>query len=241
MVQNPMKRFINHNLGRFGFEIRQTGHGRSVMDFMANRAVDVVLDVGANVGQFGSSLRAQGYRGKIVSFEPIRSVYQTLAAMAAADGNWEAHNFALGTEAGRTTINVSDASVFSSILPSAPAAALYDTSASVSHTETIEVQTLDTVMPTTKRNTLLKIDTQGYERQVLEGGRQALKMMQGVLTELPIIHLYERTWQLHEAIEFMAAAGFVPAQIHPVNYHSIDKVSLVEVDCLFRPRDGRVD
>jgi hypothetical protein len=60
--------------------------------------------------------------------------------------------------------------------------------------------------------------------------------LKGILMELPVIHLYEDTWQCHEALEFMAAAGFVPAQIHPVNYHSKDSVSHVEVDCLFRPR-----
>ena len=35
--------------------------------------------------------------------------------------------------------------------------------------------------------------------------------------------------------ELMADAGFVPAQIQPVNYHGLDNVSLVDVDCLFRP------
>jgi hypothetical protein len=54
--------------------------------------------------------------------------------------------------------------------------------------------------------------------------------------ELPIIQLYQGTWQFHGALEFIASAGFVPAQVHPVNYHSKDNVSLVEVDCLFRPR-----
>jgi hypothetical protein len=33
----------------------------------------------------------------------------------------------------------------------------------------------------------------------------------------------------------MADAGFVPAQIQPVNYHGADQVSAVEFDCLFRP------
>ena len=65
--------------------------------------------------------------------------------------------------------------------------------------------------------------------------------MKGVLMELPIIHLYEGTWRFHEAIAFMAAAGFVPAQIHPVSYHSADEASLVEVDCLFRRHDARLD
>jgi hypothetical protein len=65
--------------------------------------------------------------------------------------------------------------------------------------------------------------------------------LKGILMEPPIIHLYEGTWQFHEAIAFMAANGFVPAQFHPVNFHPKDEVSLVEVDCLFRLRDKGLD
>ena len=77
------------------------------MGFIHDRNIDVVLDVGANVGQFGASLRAQGYRGKIVSYEPISTVYQTLAATTAMDLEWDINNFALGLKAESATINVS--------------------------------------------------------------------------------------------------------------------------------------
>jgi hypothetical protein len=127
------------------------------------------------------------------------------------------------------------------MLPSSGAAIRHDGNAAVARTEMIEVRALDEVCPRVKGNVLLKIDTQGYERQVLEGALAVLPAMKGVLMELPIVHLYKGTWQLHEAIAFMAAAGFVPAQIHPVNYHSADGVSLIEVDCLFRPLDERLD
>ena len=53
--------------------------------------------------------------------------------------------------------------------------------------------------------------------------------------ELPIIHVYDGEWQFHEAAKFMADAGFVPAQIQPVNYHGLDMSPWVDVDCLFRP------
>jgi FkbM family methyltransferase len=236
-----MKQFIQRNLKRFGLEIHQTGFRRDIMDFVTSRDINVVLDVGANIGQFGKMMRAKGYCGKIVSFEPISEVYQTLADKAMADGDWETNNFALGAETKQATINVAESSVFSSILPPSAAAYDFDDTAVVTRSETIEVRKLDDVLPVMAGNILLKIDTQGYERQVLEGGRQVLPMVKGVLMELPIIHLYEGTWRLHEAIEFMGDAGFVPAQIHPVNYHSADEVSLVEVDCLFRPRDSRLD
>lgn len=231
-----MKDFVRAVLRRLGVDVRRTCNARDLMDFLKDRKVEVVLDVGANVGQFGASLRAKGYRGKIVSFEPVESVFQSLAKIATADGNWDANNFALGSASGEATINVAEFSVFSSILTSTQAATKFDSRAVVKHTETIEVRTLDEVARDLSRGILLKIDTQGFEKQVLEGGRQTLSRLKGIYMELPIIHLYEGNWQFHEAVGFMASIGFVPAQIHPVNYHSQDNVSLVEVDCLFRPR-----
>ena len=91
-----MKRFIRRTLKHFGLEIRRIETTRTLMGFIHDRNIDVVLDVGANVGQFGASLRAQGYRGKIVSYEPISTVYRTLAATTATDLEWDINNFALG-------------------------------------------------------------------------------------------------------------------------------------------------
>jgi FkbM family methyltransferase len=236
-----MKRVVRRTLKHFGLEIRRIETIRTLMGFITDRNIDVVLDVGANVGQFGASLRAQGYRGKIVSYEPIPTVYQMLAATTATDLEWDINNFALGAITESTTINISASSEFSSILPSTCAAMKYSDASAVMRTESIEVRKLDDVFPKPSGNALLKIDTQGYERQVLEGGRSLLPKLRGVLMELPIVHLYQGTWQFHEAIAFMADAGFVPAQIQPVNFHSMDRVSLIEVDCLFRPRDPRVD
>lgn len=236
-----MKELIKRGFRGLGLDVRRIGYSHDIIDFVTDRAIDVVLDVGANIGQFGEELRQKGYRGKIVSFEPIPDEYRILDLKARGDGNWEAHNFALGERTERSSINVSEASVFSSILPSTTAAVRHAEGAVVTGTQPIEVRRLDDVIPALAGNALLKIDTQGYERQVLEGSRRLLPMMKGVLMELPIIHLYQQTWQLHEALRFMAEAGFVPAQIHPVAYHSVDRMSLVEVDCLFRPRDDRID
>jgi len=79
----------------------------------------------------------------------------------------------------------------------------------------------------------LKIDTQGYERQVLLGASKRLSDFVGVQMELPIIHLYEGTWRLHEAVAFMSERSFEISNILPVNYDTCDTVSLVEVDCIF--------
>lgn len=236
-----MKQFIRRSLRRLGVDIVRVRNQPDLVAFLQDRHIDVVVDVGANVGQFGKLLRAKGYRGKIVSFEPVESVFKSLETTARADGNWVAHHFALGARSETSTINIAAASTYSSILPMNDAAVLHDPAAAAMREEKIEIKRLDDVLPNPSGNILLKIDTQGYERRVLEGAVKGLSMMKGVIMELPIIHLYKGTWAVHEAIEYMADAGFVPAQIHPVNYHLMDPLSLIEVDCLFRRCDKRLD
>ena len=229
---NPLIRAAYKRLGIIHLGRRRV---RDIIDFLADRKIDTVIDVGANVGQFGEGLRAEGFRGKIVSFEPVASVYQELAKKAAADGNWDAHRCGLGSAPGTAQIHVSELTVFSSILDMTTTANLHDSRTSVTRTEEIAIRTLDDVAADLTGNILLKIDAQGYERHVIEGGRQTIHRVLGIQLELPVIRVYEGEWQFHEALKFMTDLGFVPAQIQPVNYHGADNVSAVDFDCLFRP------
>ena len=90
--------------------------------------------------------------------------------------------------------------------------------------------------PPRSKAAFLKIDTQGYERQVLLGAPECLLNVLGVQMELPIMHLYEGAWKFHEAVAYMSDRGFEISNIVPVNYDQTDTVSLVEVDCIFRRR-----
>jgi|GEM_PF-4301797 len=101
-----VKRQVKKHFWRRGLEIRSSPH---LGKFLESRKIGVVLDVGANIGQFGRELRDQGYRGLIVSFEPVKSVFETLKNVADSDGAWEAHNFALGPAPGRMPIKVAKA------------------------------------------------------------------------------------------------------------------------------------
>jgi FkbM family methyltransferase len=223
-----------------GYDIRRTGSHfyKRPIDFLRSRNIDLVIDVGANVGQYGKSLRTDVYAGWIVSFEPIAAAYEELAALANKDARWKAINMALGENEGLAKINISHAAVFSSILPQLPAATAFDAEAQVVRSESVRVARLDDIFAELPRSkaAFLKIDTQGYERQVLLGARECLSSCLGVQMELPIIHLYEGTWKFHEAVAYMSDLGFEISNIAPVNYDQTDTVSLVEVDCIFRRR-----
>lgn len=230
------KKWVKATLRRFDYDIVRSEP--RLIDFLRSRNIDLVLDVGANAGQFGQSLRNAGFDGEILSFEPVRAVFDKLQQSAQGDEKWQARNLALGAAAGRATINVSEDTVFSSILPQTAVAQEFDPAAVVKRTEEIEVATLDDIFqPFQRRNAFLKIDTQGFERQVLDGGVASLAVIKGVQLELPILHLYANTWSLSEALEYMRQRNFVVSQMRPTNFLKADPVSLVEVDCIFRRDD----
>jgi hypothetical protein len=66
----------------------------------------------------------------------------------------------------------------------------------------------------------IKIDTQGFEREMLAGGPKALAGATGVLLELPVINIYDDVWTLHEAVGSMREIGFIPSQFEPVGHHN---------------------
>ncbi len=221
-------------LARRGYDIRKAP---LVVDFLRSRQVDVVLDVGANVGQFAGELRAMGYGGTIVSFEPLRSAFEALEAAAAKDPAWTVRNLALGAEAGVATLNVTDHSALSSIKLQTPRAERFSARAKIVGTQSVEVVKLDDIWPEfTGRRVFLKIDTQGFEQQVLAGAAGALKEIVGVQLEIPIEHLYAGVWSLVEAIGFMEESGFAISQVRPVNPLTEDPASLIELDVVFRRR-----
>lgn len=228
-------------LSAIGYDLRRKDLQPSLLNFLRSRQVDVVLDVGANVGQFASELRAGGYSGRIVSFEPIPAVFAQLQLAASADPLWTVHNVGLGEQPGTAQINVSEYSQFSSIRGYAPSAQSYSVGA-IASVQQVRIDTLDSFLPSFQAGRgFLKIDTQGFEQQVLRGAARSLQLLQGVQIEVPLVHLYADTWSAADAIAFMHSAGFVLAQVHHNNFHSADPVSAVELDCIFRRISHPID
>ncbi len=204
-----------------------------LIDFLQHRRIDQVIDVGANTGQFAASLRKEGYKGNIVSLEPLASVFLELQRNCAADPNWTAINVAAGETDETAQIAVAENTVFSSIKKTTSAAGDFDPQSRTIASETIRVKRLEELMADIKGNIFLKIDTQGYEAQVLAGAGSFMDRVLGVQMELPCVHLYEGVWSMAEAMKAMEALGFTLFQMQPVNFSKTDAVAPIELDCLF--------
>jgi FkbM family methyltransferase len=229
-----VKQHLKKIIKSLGYDVRRLDPGRDVISFIQSQSISLVLDVGANSGQFATALREQGYSGRIVSFEPVGDVFALLLKNSEHDKKWSVLNVALGGVSGDTLINVSQETEFSSILQQTDNTVQINPGARLVRQETIKVARLDELFAYPGEKILLKVDTQGFEREVLDGATVSLRAIEAVLLELPVVHLYKGTWGLEDAFAYMSDRGFQLCQIKPVNFLWDDPI--LEVDCLFRRR-----
>lgn len=198
--------------------------------------IDLVLDVGANRGQFASEIRQGGYTGRIVSFEPLSSAHSDLLHASAGDPKWDVYpRCALGDHDGEVEINIAGNSESSSILPMLESHRSAAPESAYQGKEIVPIKTLDAVAgPYLKdaRAAFLKIDTQGFEWQVLDGARTTLPKVRGVLLELSLVPLYEGQHLWLDLMKRLEAEGFVLWAFEPVFSDPLDGRTL-QVDGIF--------
>lgn len=184
-----------------------------IISSLRKLGIDLVLDVGANQGQFASGIRRGGYAGNIVSFEPLSEAHGKLLLASAADAKWDVcPRCALGDYDGEVEINIAGNSQSSSILPMLEAHRSAAPESAYQGKEVVSIKTLDAVTGHYLKNAhapFLKIDTQGFEWQVLDGARATLPQVRGVLLELSLVPLYEGQHLWLELMKRLEADGFV--------------------------------
>lgn len=211
----------------------------SLRDLLPCYGIDLVFDVGANVGQYAKFLRRSNYRGRVISFEPIPSVFAQLSKNAKSDPLWDTVNIGIGDYDGTATINVSKKSVFSSIAPSLPLLNKFDSDSAYIGKEEIVIRRLDSILTeycSLNEKIFLKIDTQGYEKHVLNGAEFSLKHITGLQIEMSYFPLYSNELLIMEAIDLLAKKGYALMLLEPVSMNP-QTGQLLQVDGVFFRHD----
>lgn len=220
-----MRSLINQVLARFNYTIKRIVPADPEQYFLdhlpeelaARRLllnyyqISTILDVGANTGQYASLTRRLGYKGRIISFEPIQSAYAQLMQNSANDNEWSCVNYALGSEPGTSIIHISKNSYSSSLLDILPSHLEFDNNSAYIDEQEIEIKTLDSVFNQLFKkgeNYLLKIDTQGFEMNVLKGSRQSLSKIAFIQLEMSVEPLYTNETLFYEMYSYLINAGF---------------------------------
>ena len=205
---------------------------------------DLIVDVGANVGQYGTFLRQRcDYAGHIVSFEPIPELADECLRAAAGDRFWRVERTALGATSGTATFNVMARDTFSSFLaPDAHQPDSFETCNRVARTITVPVATLDELLGSLLKETqatraFLKLDTQGFDLQVVAGAHAVIDHFVGIQTEVEVTPLYQGAPSMDRTIETLRELNFEPSAVFPTNDHF---PFLIDMDSFFvrRARSG---
>jgi FkbM family methyltransferase len=241
----PIKKRVKSVLRRAGFEIsRYTIENSRVLRAGARLKVanvDLVLDVGANIGQFALELREAGYKKRIISFEPLHAAYLNLLKNSNKDPMWDiAPRCGLGSRSCMATINVSGNSWSSSFLPITSKHTMAAPSSAYIATEKVEIFTLDGLMlkeVCKARSPYLKIDTQGYEWEVLEGAKQVLNYLCGIQLEVSLLPLYEGQPELLKILDKIQELGFEIYDIEP-EFYDKQKSRLMQLNVIFMKKEN---
>jgi FkbM family methyltransferase len=169
---------------------------------MGREAVKVVFDVGANVGQSAIRYVHEFPHAEIYSFEPVAATYQQLVAATQGYSRIKPYNLGMGREPGKMTIHVNPLNLVSSIKQCRPE----------DHPETIELESIESFAKKHHVETIdfLKIDTEGYDLEVLAGATQLLRRQQihYVLSECEPVSRTNYFVGFPALVEFMGGFGY---------------------------------
>lgn len=141
------------------------------MKLLKAHKINRILDIGANRGNYGLELRKHGYTGKIFSFESLSNLYELLEKKCKNNDMWTAYNFAIGDSDTKMEINIAGNTDSSSLLGMLPIHEISTPQSRYIGKEKIEARRLDTVynnLCNESDKVYLKIDTQGFEKNVLD-------------------------------------------------------------------------
>ena len=235
-----MKEIIKNILKKIDYRLVKISKNKSSFDILLDLSnkynIETVLDVGANTGQFANTLRKNGYKNKIISFEPNSKIYDHLLKNSQRDKNWQIFKqCALGDFDGKIDLNISSYSPSTSILNFTNAHKMAKPEAKMVDTEKVNIFKLDSLseeLNLQNDNLLLKIDTQGYESNIIKGANEILNKIKILFCEISFIELYENQELWVDIIKLINSKGFYICSIEN-GFFDKESNELLQADIIF--------
>jgi FkbM family methyltransferase len=201
---------------------------------------NAIFDIGANEGQFAIGALTAFPRAIIYCYEPGKHAFERLSA--AFYGNPSVHliSKAVGQEEGQATLRVTSADQSSSILELHKNHIEAYPEVRELRQETVAVTTLDKEFERVglTPSTLLKIDTQGFEFEVLKGAREVLSGVRWILFETATRPMYQGEVLFSDISSWLEQRGF--SFVAPIELHVNSEGRLCQFDVLFEnPMNSR--
>ena len=203
-----------------------------------DRNIEVIFDVGANIGTVTKSAYDSFPHAKIYAFEPVKSTYATLCEnLQRRTDRVLPFNIGFFNANQKIEINLSSFHPSSSIIEQSK-----DITETYLHIkeigkEEIEVRTMDSFVTehSIGKIDVVKIDVEGVEREVIEGGRETLKnQVDNVLIELSLLRRNRESEYWLDICHDLYELGFMLINLYDVaRYERKDRTYLAQMDAYF--------
>ena len=216
MLKN-LKKKINFFFNYFGYEINsyypelmQKNFDELYKEILDNKEV-TIFDVGANKGQSIERFKKIFNKKIIHSFEPIKFEFDNIYRKYKNENNLIINNFALGDKIEEKFFNVNHYTGSSSFLETNQKTEWaklrskqfkIDPANFVKNKSIVQIKTIDDYCEKNQINKIdvLKIDTQGYEKNVLKGSSKMIlsKKIKFIEIELIFSDIYNKTLSIKD-------------------------------------------
>ena len=180
--------------------IERNIHHKRMVKFLQNRSIKTIIDIGAHKGEFTeNALQMEGVN-KIIAFEPQKKIFGILKKKFIHDNNVSLNNLALSDKVGKKLMKINKMTA-TSTLNDINKDSLYfklknfllNEKSSIVAEEEVDTITFDIFFKELKfnDNTLLKIDTEGYELNVLKGSEKKIVEIKYILIENQFSNMYK--------------------------------------------------
>ena len=204
-----------------GIELKRFSFGldpyEDLKTLLSRTPAPVVLDIGANEGQTALSLAQMAPSARIWSFEPNGQVFNVLVERTKGNPGITPVRAAVGAAPGKAMLQVTGATVNSSLLD-------YDKPTggdSVMRAEEVDVITLDQFCATKGLDqiTVLKIDAQGFDLEVLKGAEKLLAegKVSAVFVEVLFVPMYTGQGSFEDIYRFITGHGLKFCGLYGLN------------------------
>jgi len=169
-----------------------------------------VVDVGAGRGQFALVASCRFPEATLYCFEPLGEAREKLAAVTSSLRDVRILDLALGSAGGTAELHVSHNLDSSSLFPMTPLHLTAFPGTETKEGTTVSLARLEEVLSRDELfpPSLLKIDAQGYELDVLRGAEQLLPSFAAALVECSFVELYAGQALADEVTCFLCEHGF---------------------------------
>jgi len=228
MIKNYIKKAIKN----FGYSLNKS---KKFFDFNKHN-INCVLDIGAHKGEFVKKIRDDGYSHEVISFEPQKDIHNLLKQDSKFDDKWKIYpRCIIGKNRGKSFINIFSETQCSSVLNPNKNFFDHDENFKEIKVEECEVEKLENIineLNLENKNIYLKIDTQGYESEVLEGCEKKIEILDFIQIEACVYNLYENEKTYDYYFEYLKNKNYKIWDIKPFAYNKDGR--LLQFDAIFK-------